>query len=535
MRKLVKRLLYPVIIIERLVDAGRRMLPTRDDFRSLLSCLKHHSNKFYCMRRSWKKLPSKPRHFLGNMAVGLAIALFLHAFHNIALLSEIEDTAVDWMVGIYKGTVSDDRSIPLGWVDIDDKTYEQWQAPLYIPRDRLAQLMCFVLRSDPKMLLIDVDLAARGHGKEFDRPVINLIKEYNNHCNEKPLLSDPDCPPIIFAASLRRSDTDQVIQRKSHIDELVDQSGHLFWASPSFDRDTDGMTRRWRLWDAVCRDDQPVALPSFQLLAANLLTNDTERAYQNLSCLNSFLPKTCTRVPDHKFKISCDFLLWSKKIGKEDQRMELTLDGMARRIRYTVPWKANIDRIGGSPTMIPGVMTYEYQERPLISWMPAYAVPANPNHKCLFADNSLQHSNALNNRAVFIGGSFGEGRDSHNTPLGEMPGVLIIINALHSLLQHSELKQIEWYWFGLIETGLIFVISFLFTIWNAFLAKVTSTVTVIVLLLPLSVICFGYGLWLDFALPLLGVSIHEFIADIEETRAEHRSIASVGSTGKKSE
>ncbi|HDN26266.1 MAG TPA: CHASE2 domain-containing protein, partial [Thioploca sp.] len=44
---------------------------------------------------------------------------------------------------------------------------------------------------------------------------------------------------------------------------------------------------------------------------------------------------------------------------------------------------------------------------------------------------------ALTDSIVVIGGSYRDGRDIYLTPLGNMPGSLIIINAIHSLLQYN--------------------------------------------------------------------------------------------------
>lgn len=45
----------------------------------------------------------------------------------------------------------------------------------------------------------------------------------------------------------------------------------------------------------------------------------------------------------------------------------------------------------------------------------------------------------LAGRVVGIGASFAESRDRHLTPLGEIPGALVLINAMQSLYRHGEL------------------------------------------------------------------------------------------------
>jgi CHASE2 domain-containing sensor protein len=506
--------------------AVRRMLPTRGDFRALSGCFKHPAGSFSCIRLWWKDgLLKERRHFLFNMLLGLIITTVLYFLHHTAVLEETESAAVDWMMGIYKGIEPGERTLPLGAIDIDDETYEEWEAPLYIPRDKLAQLMEFVLQSEPRMLLVDVDLASRGHNKEFDQEVLDWLNGYHDRCWDKPLL-DPSCPPIAFAASLRQSDSGLWEQRDSHLNSLVEASKHIFWASPLFDKDPDGVIRHWRIWEPVCRNGKPAALPSFQLLAANLLTNEKDIIETNDSYLRSLISKehrlkTCKITSDNDSNKNCKFVLWSKG-PKKIRKLDLSLDrvarrSVARRIHYIVPWQADNDGIGGSPTAIPTVTTLENQQRFLLTWLTARAFKNSITHMD-GDDRKLSNGmkDRVKDRVVIIGGSFREGRDLHETPMGEMPGALILMNALHSLLQYGEYAEPMSFFYIPIEVALIVMMSILFTMLNPFWAKLASAGIIVVALLPASVYLFGRGVWLDFALPLLAVSILEITAGIME-------------------
>ncbi|SVD86106.1 uncharacterized protein METZ01_LOCUS438960, partial [marine metagenome] len=125
----------------------------------------------------------------------------------------------------------------------------------------------------------------------------------------------------------------------------------------------------------------------------------------------------------------------------------------------------------------------------------------------------------LKDRIVVIGGSFAENRDNYLTPIGMMPGAMILINAMHSLLQYGQMERPSpWLLYGL-ELVLILIASVIFALTETFAAKLISGLVTLILLLPLTFSFFKYGLWLDFALPLLGVQIHETVTRWERTLA----------------
>ena len=93
-----------------------------------------------------------------------------------------------------------------------------------------------------------------------------------------------------------------------------------------------------------------------------------------------------------------------------------------------------------------------------------------------------------------------------------MPGVLILINSLNSLLQqkaHGPHFSIIIF----IEILLIVLLTIAFSVWDSFWGMIVANLTIIVFLVPVSVWLFGYGLWLDFALPLAAIQIHQIAAD----------------------
>lgn len=149
-----------------------------------------------------------------------------------------------------------------------------------------------------------------------------------------------------------------------------------------------------------------------------------------------------------------------------------------------------------------------------------------------YAESPPQASlSALTDSIVVIGGSHGyesndPSCDVHPTPLGDMPGALVIINAIHSLLQDITIKPLSiWKW--LIIAALFILLATLFSYfseqwkisekftekgifwWNMLWWGIV--VIIIVGLLYASIVLFEDGTWFNIAIPLLIIQIYRAI------------------------
>jgi CHASE2 domain-containing sensor protein len=180
---------------------------------------------------------------------------------------------------------------------------------------------------------------------------------------------------------------------------------------------------------------------------------------------------------------------------------------VSRRFIYEIPWK--IERGKTRP-----VFDYQGSTVPLISIRSAGTITEHPER----VDNSW-----LAGHIVIIGGSFSEGRDLFPTPIGQMPGALILVNAIHSLLQYGELGPPPLWLTLMLQVLLILIISLVFSRFDTFWGLLVSGGVVILLLLPVSIWVFRYGVWVDIALPLLAVQLHHMAAEFRENDALQES------------
>lgn len=425
-----------------------------------------------------------PRSFLRGFAVSLAIALgieiALHLLHNLYPgIQELEDRAFDWTVALYRGAApAREHPVPFTFLDIDERTYREWDEPALVPRDKLRRLIEVVASACPRVLVVDVDLT-RSVDPAADQALVRSLRS--------PALTPPGCEPrplVLFPAGLRSpaEEGGPFVARPSFLEAPLAGVPNVLWASPLFDRAPDWQIRRWRLWERVHpegKEDGPVeVMPSIQVLAAAAVLEPETPVRQIVDRIRSAYLEEKPKV----------------RIG----RLELSVDPspVNQRIGYRYPAELREgeayprDRETG---------------RELLSVVPAYPL--------LLREKVSPE--LFSNRIVVIGGSYEEGRDVYRTPLGPMPGALILINSMDSLLEHGEIRPPRPVLRYGILVASVLAMSLIFSSFPPRKAAWIALGLLVLGLLPLSVFLFRGGYWLDFAVPTLAVFLHRLAADIE--------------------
>jgi hypothetical protein len=127
-------------------------------------------------------------------------------------------------------------------------------------------------------------------------------------------------------------------------------------------------------------------------------------------------------------------------------------------------------------------------------------------------------------KIVIIGASYAASRDIHHTPVGAMPGALIITNAVKSLQQFGQLQSPPGWVKLLIEGVLIILMAWAFAHFNSIGGLILTGIAVALILVPISFYFFKYGIWVNLAAPILGMQLHEVVANYEETLATKRRL-----------
>lgn len=451
--------------------------------------------------RQWVRLSDLTRAVIVNLLLGLVIAVWLFTRTDSELLRKTEYAGIDWILNQYRGSAPSypERAVPFTFIHIDEESYRDWGEPIFTPRDKLAKLIRYARENRASVIVVDIAL---DRATPDDSALLAELAQFNEAGNKTHLFQVRTfTAPMDGESGLTRL-------RTSFLDKTYGLA-HPFIhpASSLYNMAEDGVVRHWRVWEPVCVKEtaaqagKPLALPSVQLAILAAQYNALGELKQTLA---SSTPADCEQVraaPDQVFRVN------------DKLAVHLGGDQIKKTILYNIPWNLKVGERRPQ-------LSWHGTSVPLLSKIPARRVIEQPDLK-----------DDLSGQIVIIGASHADARDTHMTPFGEMPGAMIVVNAVHSILQHGEIQPPGLAVKLLVQSLLIIVMSLVFTRWKSFFGALVTYLLIVVAMLPVSLWLFKAGMWLDFALPLLAVQLHQIaknfkeIIDMTRRDARHQALA----------
>jgi hypothetical protein len=453
-------------------------------------------------KKLWRIIQPQPhyyRRFIINMMIGLGIVLLLFIFQDKPFLTGIEDEGIDKLMQIRQKIIPSlaNKDIPpFVLLDIDDDTHKVWGMPMFTPRDRLLNLIKAAVQAKARLIIVDIALSqevsmdgltecAQLQRHPYDQALYDYLNNYAVDCSFQ---SQKICSPIILAGIFQSISASFGIVRPSFLDNAVEQSTpYIQWASVFFHRNYyDRMVRHWWLWQPACLEQQPIVIPSIELLAAALIRNGISQQNNFEQTLKPFQPQDCLGTPTT--------YLPPKQIQIGNLTVSSGLQGIRQRVMYSMPWLQHKPNLTPEENQSP--LPYFLKDKtgkPILSILPAQAYATSPPAASL---------EPLKGSIVIIGGSYKGGRDIYWTPLGEMPGALILVNAIHTLLEYGEIQPLPTWIKTLTYLILVIFMSLVLARFGYSQGSLIIGLFVIFILIPASLFLFNYGIWLDFMLPL---------------------------------
>jgi CHASE2 domain-containing sensor protein len=495
-----------------LIDSSNRLLPA---FKYLIKKKKKRSLK-QCL---WGG--KAPFHWVMIILLGLGMApLFTHLEQYPVFMDVQDAVGIDWLMRISQQNIPSAQDgvhkVPqFVWLDIDDKTHRQWGEPLFTPRNRIQRLIDAAVKAQARLIIVDIDVSRptpiEGLQSKYDdlklhpydEALANYLAEYPAYCQ-----THPHCPSIILARTFLKEQNSSptpppYYQPRLAFDQLeqavAHSKGYIQWASPQFHRSRDQVVRRHAHWQAICTDDQPGMIASIGVTATILLNSDTPKSAQDTidQALVSLKPQNCAGAYTQ-----------SKPLSKDIEIGSLTLNtdpySVRQRIVFSMPWLIKNE---DTEKLEPLRWLSDETGFPIVTRLPALHFAKTEVSVALL--DSLKND-YVKNGIVIIGGSHHEGRDYHKTPLGLMPGALVIINATHSLLHYEQIEPLPIWVKWLIIATLILIMTVIFLCVASFWLAQMFNLLIVVGMMFISVILFrNAGLWLDFATPLIFVQLYQ--------------------------
>jgi hypothetical protein len=462
------------------------------------------------LRKRWIYLPPFPRKLAYNLLIGLSFFFLIKTtVYDLPLFINIQDASMDWIMLVNQKIIPpiQEKNIPsFKILDVNDKTHQAWGEPMFTPRNRIRNLIDAAVKAKAHLVIVAIDLTKKTPIESEklklhpnDKALFDYIKNYGEKCKMKQDKSV--CPTIILVRAFKKTEYSPFQARISFLEKAVAQAApYVQWASTLFHKTDDQVVRRWFLWHPTCtmkqEDIQSGVIASVELLSAILIRGISSEKLN--SSLASFKLQNCIKDDVLTLQDKNEIMIGGLSVNTE-------IRGIHQRIMYTMPWlppKREFSNISYFLTDTAGV--------PILTVFSAQLFAESP---------SLASLNALTESIVVIGESHYDSHNIYMTPLGEMPNTLILVNAIHSLLEYNTIELPSMWFEILLMSMLIIIMTWVLLMFHSFLGMIMSGVAVITcIILPVNIFLFRYGIWLDFVLPLIVVQFYLIASRFEEMR-----------------
>jgi hypothetical protein len=363
-------------------------------------------NLFHRVWKHWAPLRK------GCAALGLILVFIIEIF----VVPFVQDTDNIWPID--PTSLVHTFSTGYTFVDIDDVEFSEWKTSGHTNRSKIAELIERIVKNKPEAIVVDIDLSDRNTEPTDDtNDLKRYVRQYLNDEAKKNI-------PLIFVLSLQtrpksseKTDLETEtapLDAVSSLIEVPEPAGPIYFGSSGFLRSGDGKVRSWRLAEPACIKDQLRTIPSVELLLLPVRKKEAhlseatldpryiehvvQAAYQGDGC-------SLVRTTMHEIRIS------------ENVIIRLSPKYLRDRIIYSMKMPSKRDK-----NILTGSLRY---------------VKANDRETQITNGQDLLKPN------VVIGGSNEESRDIYNTPYGQMPGALVLVNATESLRTYHQLRELR--------------------------------------------------------------------------------------------
>lgn len=392
----------------------------------------------FSLEKLVSELPFGKMTLLAALLAGIA-SLFLSREH-LAEIPEWFETSFSYDAQLRstiktRGLSADNAGVT--FVDVDNNALGQWSnATRTTPRDKIQKLLEKAVALKPAVLFVDFDLAGSSDG-EGDSALKAWLDAYPP--TAPPLLLTREMPAPVCEHGKCPEDPCEGHDGKGHQTQATAEADsavrslpfetvtagkpNILWVSSLFIPDGDGVVRRWRLWDAVCRNGTAQIWPSAQLAAAAFSKVGVSEGRARLEAYLAAI-KAAHGTPARPA------VAWPQNLKAQEAYVPFLIGGAARA--RVSDWRA------GSG--------FQYQRVRATS---------------LFDDQVAE--SALAGRAVVIGASYGP--DKFATPFGVMPGAALVANAIAAapaVLDHGPASKVTVLFFTLVLFLIYAVIAKLF-------------------------------------------------------------------------
>ena len=302
-----------------------------------------------------------------------------------------------------------DGALPVTLLDVDDETRAAWGAEGATPHAALAELVRLSASGGPEAILLDFDLSAERTATPADPVLLELLSSYPV---DAPLLMM--VRKIGFMRSAGSVDGSAGLTASavaSPYDGATVGKANIRWVTTLNDIGSDRVVRAISMWQSVCDGASGTAYPSAALVTAGHFARHEAQAAGLDQFLTSRVIAECGA-------------------GKPPQLPWPRVQKRSAQLPYVFTGDPNAKALMRIDTpQGPTVALRRISAGQLVTFAAGTAQGAVEVDRDPFAG-----------RVVIIGASYTQSSDVHETPLGTMPGSMILAN---SIVQAGHLTSVE--------------------------------------------------------------------------------------------
>lgn len=428
-----------------------------------------------------------------HVVVGVALALLLHfAFPTGSpLMQPVTQYAGDLLIRFAELAAShgiwprhrdvSGRLAPIVLVEIDDATHLKWGEPAVTPRDRLAALLTIAIGAGAAVVVVDIDLSQKSASEQADRALEEVISTEVKSAKQQRRASR-----IVLSRRLVTEDDQNQRFRRLYFETIDEKVVGVQAGAATFIRDEDLVIRRWHLVQPACYKGKGDAAHSLQLLVTATLFNAQTELEQARLRLAAVACSPANDLPGDRH-LNLQF--------REGYAVPLDDESVVSRMNFKFNWETHrhgdlgkLETLRGNRTLLtlPAMLVEQYA--------------------------ATDAASAMQDAVVVVGNTHYDSKDFHLTPVGEIPGVLLVANAIYSLLDSGVMPEPGKAVTVATEVLAIALLAGVFTVFSTKYALWVGCLAVLFALLPVAIALFRFGVWFDFLFPLVGPVAHQLTA-----------------------
>lgn len=444
------------------------------------------------------------RHFITNVCVGILIAVIFTILGDTWWGEDKENSGLDVLARLenrlYRDKSVDLAKSPVYFIEITHADHKRWGSPDVTPRDRLARMVECARERKAKVIVLDVLLEKKGN-KAADTKLRDVLERM---LAEQATTAERAKNHVIFPVTV----TFDGNIRTNIFDDLIDgeknrRLGIFHRGSPTIEATaTDKLNRYWSVYKPGLNSKSKLEVVWSVPLLAAAIREGKEEELRN---------------------ISLDLL--HHEGGHGGHGAGIVLGGRHVEIPSLerIPPPAN-GYVAGSAVGYQAGTAHSaiYTQRIRFRLEPDKSSTARLKLTAdKFEDNRQNLLPDLTGKVVLIGNLSPDTGDIHYTPVGTLPGVYILGNAVNAIA--SGLQPVHMYrWLHYMIEGVIIIIAaFLFLRFPSIVAQIVATVVFFVIFFPVSWLTYEkWGLFFNFVLPVTGMGLHRIFSDLEVSLAQ---------------